>query len=57
MGWIVFWLACGFVGMLLLKPFDKGGIGFALGALLGPIGVIIAAVMRGNSKLEEERRR
>ena len=48
---IVFWsvigaLVFGFVGMSLLESRGRGGVGFLLGALLGPIGLIIAAIMR-----------
>ena len=42
-------ILCGVLGALLLAPSDRAGPGFALGALLGPIGVLIALVMRANA--------
>jgi hypothetical protein len=37
---------CGAVGASLLSPYGRGGIGFALGFFCGPVGVLIAAVLR-----------
>ena len=39
-------LVCGLIGAVLLYQRDKAGRGFILGVLLGPVGLIIAAVMR-----------
>ena len=47
-------MVCGYA---LLSPYERGGSGFVLGLLLGPLGLIIAAVMRGNAKAAIEERR
>lgn len=45
---LFFWGLSGVVGAVILSKYDRGGTGCLLGLLLGPIGWIIAAVMRGN---------
>lgn len=45
------------VGGALLSSYNKAGSGFLLGLFLGPIGVLIAAVMRSDEKRKEEQRR
>lgn len=45
---------CGFIGGAMLGPFDKAGTGFALGFLLGPIGLVAAWVVRSNIEREQE---
>jgi hypothetical protein len=52
---IVFWIACGAIGYMTLERFGKGLAGALLGALLGPIGLVICWVMRDNAKLDEAR--
>lgn len=49
---VVSFLSFGIAGALMLKPVDRGGTGFALGPLLGPIGLVIAWTMRANELLE-----
>ena len=49
---IVTLVSFGVAGALMLKPVDRKGAGFALGALLGPIGLVIAWTMRSNELLE-----
>jgi hypothetical protein len=46
-------LVCAFTGMFVLHPFKKGGIGFVLGLLLGPLGVAFALIERGNLRRAE----
>lgn len=46
-------LICGFTGMFVLHPFQKGGVGFLLGLVLGPLGVAFALIERGNLRREE----
>jgi len=45
-------LPMGIAGALMLKPVERGGVGFALGFFLGPIGLVIAWTMRANELLE-----
>lgn len=44
--WILIWIVCGMAGAALLSRNNSSGLGCVLGLLLGPIGVIIALVMR-----------
>jgi hypothetical protein len=44
------------VGAVILSRYNKAGTGFLLGGLLGPIGWIVALVMRGNAASEERKR-
>ncbi|AHG92105.1 hypothetical protein J421_4638 (plasmid) [Gemmatirosa kalamazoonensis] len=53
----IFAVACGIAGYLLLEPMDNGGAGAALGFLLGPIGILIAWIMRMNAQRELEAQR
>lgn len=46
----------GVLGWMIFAPFGKAGHGLVLGLLLGPFGVLIAAVQRSNWKEEAERR-
>ncbi len=50
---------CGAAGFFMLDRVDRGATGAALGALLGPLGLVIAWVMRDNGlrDLEERERR
>src|SRR5437762_2374483 len=48
--------AFGVAGGKLLEPLDRYGDGFALGFLLGPVGLVIAWAMRANGLLELERK-
>ena len=43
---MVVWITCMIAGALLLTRSGRPNIGFVLGALLGPIGVVVAAIMR-----------
>jgi len=47
---IIFWLLCGIVGAMIGSNKGEGGLGFFLGLLLGPIGVLIVALSRGNRR-------
>jgi hypothetical protein len=51
----VFWLLCGVVAAVVVS--SKGGsgfVGFLVGALLGPLGIIIAFFMGNDKGLEEK---
>ena len=55
MEFIVFWLLCGVVAAVIAS--SKGGsgfLGFVVGALLGPIGIIISFFMGGEKALAEK---
>ncbi|MCU1356331.1 MAG: hypothetical protein JWM89_1749, partial [Acidimicrobiales bacterium] len=49
-GLIVFWLLCGVVGGLMgtSKPKIGGAGGFFLGALLGPLGLLVILASKGH---------
>lgn len=49
---IVACVACCAAGYLLLKPLDRGVTGLMLGLLLGPLGLVIAWIMRENGYRE-----
>ena len=53
---IVIWLAFGVLGAMIMSGKDRTGCGgFALGVLLGPIGLIIALLIRPSEKNEAQR--
>lgn len=43
------WFACAFIGLLFGNAKGKGAAGFFLGLFLGPIGVLIIAVVASSS--------
>src|SRR5689334_17833095 len=45
-------LICGLAGSAMLGSVDRGGTGFLLGFLLGPIGLVIAWVKRDDLQRE-----
>jgi hypothetical protein len=46
MGFVVFWIVCGFIGaMIASSKGGSGGIGFVVGLLLGPLGIVAALFM------------
>jgi len=51
---VLVWIASGVIGASLLGQYDRAGTGFLLGAILGPIGVIVAFVVR---RSEQSKRR
>jgi hypothetical protein len=53
---LVLWIVSAIVGGMILERYNKGGTGLTLGCLLGPLGCIIALVMRSNAASEEQRR-
>lgn len=53
---LAIWLLCGIAGGIILSNKGRSGCGgFALGFLLGPIGLIIALVMQTDHKELEKR--
>lgn len=46
MGYVMLWVACAVVGAAMLSRYNAAGTGCLLGGLLGPIGLLIALVMR-----------
>ena len=53
---LVIWLGCGVVGAMIMSGRGRSGCGgFALGVLLGPIGLIIALLVRPSEEHEAER--
>lgn len=53
---LVIWLGCGVVGAMIMSDRGRSGCGgFALGVLLGPIGLIIALLVRPSEEHEAKR--
>jgi hypothetical protein len=48
LGVIAFWGACAFAGYKMFEPLGKGKDGALLGGILGPIGLVVAWVIRDN---------
>ena len=44
--YFVLWILCAVIGVLIGKSKGRAGAGFALGFFLGPVGLIIIAVMK-----------
>lgn len=51
---VAFWLICGLIGWYIGDTKGRPGDGFALGVLLGPIGIIVIAAMGRSAKKEAE---
>jgi len=51
------WLLSSILGAAILSRYNKAGTGFLLGALLGPLGLLFAVVMRSSSSKKEELQR
>lgn len=47
---VIFWIVCGVIAGMIGSNKGSGCAGFALGLLLGPLGIIIALIMKGNQK-------
>ena len=56
MEYLVLCILCGVAGMIILQNKGRSGCaGFLLGAMLGPIGIVIALVMgRNTAKLDDD---
>jgi len=48
---IFFWLICGVIAASIGSDKECGCLGFILGILLGPFGIIIILLIKGNKKL------
>ena len=52
---LILWIACGIAGGIILSNKGRSGCGgFALGFLLGPIGVVITLVMSADQRSLEQ---
>jgi hypothetical protein len=51
--YVIVWLVCAFIGMGIGKSKGKGALGFILGLLLGPVGIIIIAVSKEDTAVVE----
>ena len=53
---LIFWIVFGVVGAMIMSGKGRSGCGgFALGVLLGPIGLIMALLFRPSEENEAER--
>lgn len=53
---VIIWIICGLIAGTILSRKDRSPVGgFIVGFFLGPIGIIIALVMKTDSDLEKER--
>lgn len=53
---LIFWLLCGIAGASINSGKGRSGCGgFLLGALLGPIGLVIAFSMRSSDSKEKQK--
>ena len=48
---IFFWFICGVIAAVIGSDKECGCLGFILGILLGPFGIIIILLIKGNRKL------
>lgn len=56
MYYVILWVLFAIIGLLIGRSKGKAGAGFALGFFLGPIGLIIIAVMKADTdKVEADR--
>lgn len=54
--WLMFWAACGFVGSIITENrIGKTGIGFILGALFGPIGLLICLFVGSDEDKQKQK--
>jgi hypothetical protein len=44
------WLVCGIIAAMIGSKKGESCLGFIIGALLGPIGILLAILSRGNRK-------
>lgn len=54
---ITVWVICAIIGAAIGHSKGNGTAGFFLGLLLGPLGILIAAVMKPTPEAEAEHRR
>lgn len=50
MGWVMFWILCAVAAALIGASKGRGGLGFLLGLLFGPFGILFAALSSGNRR-------
>ena len=51
MGLFIFWIICGIAAGIIGGQKGAGCLGFIVGFLLGPVGIVIALVMKGERKI------
>ena len=56
MEWVVIWIICGIICTVVAQGKGRDGCGwFALGILLGPLGIILALVVSADHKAQEKK--
>lgn len=53
---LIIWIVCGIIGGIIMSEKGKSGCsGFAMGALLGPIGLLLAFVQKPDQKVVDQK--
>lgn len=50
MDWVLLWLLCGFIAMVIGSRKGEGCGAFLLGCIFGPFGIVFALMSRGDRK-------
>ena len=50
---LIFWIICAIVGAIIGSRKERGGMGFLLGLLLGPLGALCAFALDGRMMCAE----
>jgi len=54
-GFVAFWIICAFIGLAIGSSKGQAAAGFLLGLLLGPVGLLIALIMKPSIQVQAQR--